>query len=162
MNPATLSDPRWFWSYFVVLWCAVGAILSLVGGWYHLASAFPVSASGTADGPRFRFASGSVGVRWLPVSYRSVLFCTVSSSGLQLSVLPLFRFMHPPMFIPWSAVESADRERWWLMTVMALSLRSTSRQVRLVGKAGTAAFEAYERHRLLAGDALTPRSAPDR
>jgi hypothetical protein len=143
----TLSEPQWFCSFFVGLWLSVGAILSFVGGWHRLAGRFPVSSSAAVQGRRFRFVSGAVGLGLLPVSYRSCLFCMVSSVGLELSVFPIFRFMHPPMFIPWSAVEEATRERWWFISVATLRLRGFSQQVRLVGKAGAAALEAYECYR---------------
>ena len=139
-----LGEPPVFFAFFVALWLSIHAILSTIAGWGSLAARFPVSYPAAAQGRRFRFVSGSLGSRWFPVAYRSCLSCRVSSAGLELSVLPMFRFMHPPMFIPWSAVEEAKREQRWLLPVTVLRLRGVPHQLRLAGTAGKAAFEAYE------------------
>lgn len=128
----------------LAMWLVIGAILSTVSGWRELAGHFPASVSSAAEGRDFRFASGTLGSPALPIRYRYCLTCSVSAAGLRLSVLPLLRFMHPPMFIPWSAVERATRDVWWLATVTTLRLRGFSSQLRLAAEAGVAAFDACE------------------
>jgi hypothetical protein len=134
-------------AFGVALWLCVLLILSLVGGWKRIADQFPASVSPVDEGRHFRFVWGTVGSPSLPIVYRACLFCTVSPAGLKVSVFPLFRFMHPPMFIPWSAVDAASRDRWGLGTLTTLRLRGSSQRLRLMGDAGIAAFEAHEVHR---------------
>ena len=131
-------------TFVVAMWLLIGAILSTVSGWRELAGHFPVPGSSAVEGRQFRFASGTLGSAALPIRYRYCLTCAVSPTGLRLSVLPLLRFMHPPMFIPWSAVERATRDVWWLATVTTLRLRGFSSQLRLAAEAGVAAFDACE------------------
>jgi hypothetical protein len=134
-------------TFVVAAWLLIGAILSSTSGWKQLAGQFPLPAVPAIEGRPFRFVSGTVGSPAFPIRYRTCLACSVSSAGLALSVLPLLRFMHPPMFIPWSAVERATRDALWLATVTTLGLRGFSLQLRLAGEAGISAFEAYEGYR---------------
>ncbi len=39
------------------------------------------------------------------VNYSSCLTVYVSKDGLYLSVWPMFRLGHPPLFLPWSAIQ---------------------------------------------------------
>jgi hypothetical protein len=55
-----------------------------------------------------------------PVNYGNCLFATVGRRGLALSILLPFRFMHPPLVIPWSAVERCEQVRFWLLRHVAV------------------------------------------
>lgn len=132
---------------FPLCWLAVLAILSVVSGWPRLAERFPVRAVRGIDERRFRFVSGSLGGRLLPVAFRSALVCGVSSDGLELSVLPFFRVFHPSMFIPWSAVEAVTYERHWFVMTTTLRLRESPAQIQLLGAAGDAVRETWDRLR---------------
>lgn len=43
-------------------------------------------------------------MRWL-ANYRNCLRLGANQDGLYLAVLFLFRFMHPPLFVPWSEIK---------------------------------------------------------
>jgi hypothetical protein len=67
---------------------------------------------------RWTFISARMGVRegdsLLGVekplfSLRNCLNIAVSETGLRLSVFPLFRLFHPPLFIPWNHVSAQNR-----------------------------------------------------
>jgi hypothetical protein len=132
---------EWFLPLFVVTWAFTCAMLSIVGGWHRLAVRFP--ASSAIDGEKYRFASMSLGSGFFPVSYRSSLFVTVGHSGLALSVLFLLRVMHPPLFIPWSAIETVRSERSWLLSGKAVYLRGFNKRLLFRGRAGKKILEAF-------------------
>lgn len=104
----------------VVAWLGACALISLMGGWHRLAARF--CSESAIDGEEIRFASMSIGTGLFPARYRRVLFVTVGPSGIGLSVIFLFRVLHPLLFIPWSAVESAQRERSWLVHHVAVNI----------------------------------------
>lgn len=90
--------------FFVVIWSGVVLLLSWVGGWRALAASYRATQPFT--GEQFRARVG-----WMRgTRYRGVLSLGADSMGLSLSVFPLFRMGHPPLFIPWSDISfSKDR-----------------------------------------------------
>jgi hypothetical protein len=137
--PAFLQPP-WFFLYFGLLWFGVTGVLAHGSGWATLAERF--RSDDSVQGERFRFASGSMGRRWVPVSYSNCLFVTVTPTGLRLSVFLPFRFLSPPLWIAWTDVESVSQKRILLMRVTTLVLREAWPRVSLRGAAGTAIYEA--------------------
>ena len=43
-------------------------------------------------------------MRWL-ANYNNVLTLGASQEGLYLAAMPFFRFMHPPLLVPWSNIK---------------------------------------------------------
>jgi hypothetical protein len=105
------SHPGWsaviFSAYFVALWCFVATIISFVGGWFQLSRKFKLVRpfDGVSEGLR----SGQM--RWL-AHYGNCLRLGANGDGLYLSVLFLFRFMHPPLLVPWSEIKVRRKKRW--------------------------------------------------
>ena len=85
--------------YFVCLWFLVTATISFVGGWLSLAN--PYRTRVPFNGAKWRMQSGQM--RWL-ANYKNVLTLGVSPQGLYLASMFLFRFMHPPLLVPWSEI----------------------------------------------------------
>lgn len=142
--PRTLLEPQWFVPLFAAMWFGIGALLSYLAGWPGLAARF--RASQATDGERFRFASGLVGaISWFPVSYSSCLFFTVGNTGFLVSVFFLFRFLTPPLFIPWVQVESITEGRFWFVRHMAVRIRGCSTRIMVPGRAGQSIAQAYAR-----------------
>lgn len=118
----TSPDGGWFLLAFIGLWLAISGFLSLSGGWYELSKRF--KSDEAIDGRRFRLCSAAVGSRVFPVGYGSCLFAIVGRRGLALSVLFPFRFLHPRLVIPWSAVERCEEVRgWWFIRHIAVYVR---------------------------------------
>lgn len=138
-------DSQWFVPAFVVFWLMICGLLSLLGGWYELAQRFK-SADGF-DGERFYFKSGAIGWRSFPVSYGSCLFATVGPRGIALSILLPFRFLHPPLLIPWSAVSRCERVRFWFMNQVAVQVTGFNRRLLFGGALGRRIFEEWTRAR---------------
>jgi hypothetical protein len=86
--------------YFLCLWFLVGAIISFIGGWFSLAKVYRTRVP--FDGAKWRMQSGQM--RRL-TNYNNVLTLGVSPEGLYLASMFLFRFMHPPLLVPWSEIK---------------------------------------------------------
>src|SRR5271167_2103113 len=93
--------------YFLCLWLLVGATISVIGGWFSLAKVYRTQVA--FDGTKWRMQSGQM--RWL-ANYNNVLTIGVSQQGLYLASMFLFRFMHPPLLIPWSEIKVRRKTGW--------------------------------------------------
>ena len=132
-------DLRWFLPLFIGGWLAVSCFLSLVGGWHALAKRYRCTTS--APGKLYSFASMGLGRGLFPVSYGSCLFVRLDSAGIALSVFPLFRFFHPKLFIPWSAVSDCKRERFWFMNCTAVYVSEPQTRMLFIGRFGRELYE---------------------
>jgi hypothetical protein len=148
MQPSTPPDalPQWFFPLFALSWLAISALLSLIGGWHSLAQEFRAEDDGS--GERFYFVSGGLGARFAPVSYRGCLFVTVGDRGIRLSIFFLFRFLSPPLFIPWEEVSSVEERRFLFFRHTVIHLRDRWQEISLVGKAARCVQEVFARVRV--------------
>jgi hypothetical protein len=138
----TYLEPQWFIPLFALMWLGVTGLLAHLSGWTSLARSYRAGAP--SNGERFRFVSGSMGLRFLPVSYGSCLFVRVEKQGFHLSILLPFRFLTPPLFIPWSDVESAVESRFLLFRYTVLTVRSQWPRITIRGAAGTALSRTFQ------------------
>lgn len=125
---------------FALLWFGIGALLARIGGWSTLAGLY--RAKYPVVGERFRFVSASMGRERLPVNYKACLFMVVNRYGLHISILFPFRFRSPPLFIPWSAVESITEKRSMRTFGIAVRLRNCWPIICVPGRAGHMIREA--------------------
>jgi hypothetical protein len=102
--------------YFLCLWLLVSATVSVIGGWFSLSKVYRTEAR--FDGPKWRMQSGQM--RWL-ANYNNVLTIGVSQRGLYLASMFLFRFMHPPLFVPWSEIK-VRRSKGWMFEYVIFTL----------------------------------------
>ena len=143
MDPASdiSGTVGWLILLIIVAWLGVCALISLMGGWHRLATKF--RAASASRGEEIRFVSMTLGTGLFPARYRNALFVTVGPSGVGLSVVFLFRVLHPPLFIPWSAVESVQRERSWLVNHVAVSIHDFDKRLFFRGRAGKKILETF-------------------
>lgn len=132
---------QWFPLFFVALWLGICGLFAFVSGWRSLATQFIARAR--PEGKRFRFVSGSMGLRWLPVRYNNCLSVTVAPAAMHLSILFPFRFLSPPLLIPWGDVETIERRRLFFFTYHVLTLKRQWPRISLFGRAGTAVQQAF-------------------
>ncbi len=137
----TYMEPQWFFPMFAVMWLVISAVLSHVGGWASLAKQFRTIDPGA--GEHFRFVSGSMGRGTFPVSYGGCLFVAVSDGGFRLSIMFLFRFQSPPLFIPWSKVESIEHKRLLFVDYIRIRVRDRWPVISIRGRAGQCMSVAY-------------------
>jgi hypothetical protein len=93
----------------------VFVIISNLGGWASLAEQYrsrePFAVS------RWSFQSGQF--RWL-AGYNNCLTVGANPHGLYLSIFPLFRIAHPPLFIPWREISVSRQKVLWVKQVRLL------------------------------------------
>ena len=97
---ATHNLPVILPTYLIGLWLLISAIVSYIGGWFSLSRAF--CAPDEFKGPKWKFQSGRM--RW-GTNYGSILTLGANQDGLYLAVMPLFRFMHPHLLVPWNEIK---------------------------------------------------------
>jgi hypothetical protein len=102
--------------YFLWLWLLVGATISVIGGWFSLAKVYRTEVA--FDGTKWRMQSGQM--RWL-ANYNNGLTIGVSQLGLYLASMFLFRFMHPPLLVPWSEIK-VRRKTGWVFEYVILTM----------------------------------------
>jgi len=102
--------------YFLSLWLLVSAIGSLVGGWFSLAKVYRTRVA--FNGAKWKMQSGQM--RWL-ANYNNVLTIGVGEQGFYVASMFLFRFMHPPLLIPWSEIK-VQRKKGWVFEYVILIL----------------------------------------
>jgi len=99
--------------YLLSLWFLVAATMSLIGGWFSLAKVYRTQVP--FSGTKWKMQSGQM--RWL-ANYNNVLTLGVSPQGLYLASMFLFRFMHPPLLVPWSEIKVRRKKGWVFETVI--------------------------------------------
>jgi hypothetical protein len=100
---------------FPLFWCFVVWMISLIGGWQRLAERY--RAQQPASGKKWFSQYGYVN----RARYRNALNLATNDAGVFIEVMPIFRFCHPPLFIPWRELHNPRnvvyRRRWPLVQV---------------------------------------------
>lgn len=81
--------------FFPLLWFVVLFLISSTGGWRALAEVYYFN--GTFLGTKWYMQSARF--RW--AGYNNILTIGANAEGLYFVPFFLFRFSHPPLFIPW-------------------------------------------------------------
>jgi hypothetical protein len=137
--PPDPSSP-WFALFFAVMWFGITGFLSVLSGWYGFAAQW--RSQGKPAGERFHMRSASIGKPFMPVGYGNVLTITVSDLGLGLAVLFPFRFLSPPLFIPWSQVSSVYEGRFLFFRHVVVQPINHRSRIKLYGEVGNKALAA--------------------
>ena len=139
------DSPFWpllFPLVFALMWLGVTFGLSRAAGWPELARRFRFD--GAVEGERFAMASGSIGAsKGFPVGYRNALQVAVNPRGFGLGMFFLFRFMSPPLFIPWADVASVSDQRRWFRHYAEVHLQGSAIRILIAGKAGESLLRTH-------------------
>lgn len=132
------------------MWLLVSFLLAQIG-WNQLREFATMEAP---EGQNFYMQNATVG----GPRYKGALTFVVAERGLYLRPIWLFRFSHPPLFVPWHAFEShIPQKMMWLYTTL-FTIRTTRRQkVRITLESKTlceAVIEKIERSRASNPDSL--------
>ena len=93
--------------FFIAIWVFALWIIALTGGWSRLAKHYSIKDTlNPYQGKKLRRKFGRLG----GTSYKRVLIVGANMQGLYLSVDILFRVFHPPLFIPWSDIQTEERK----------------------------------------------------
>ena len=98
--------------YALALWLLVSAVISYIGGWTTLAKRFRLRVPFVGE----RWTGRSGQMRWI-AGYGNCLTVGCNPHGLYLAMMPLFRFRHPPLLIPWEEVAVSRRQIVFLLYV---------------------------------------------
>jgi len=90
--------------YAIALWLLVSALISYIGGWTTLAKRFRLRVPFTEE----RWLGQSGQMRWI-AGYGNCLTVGCNHQGLYLAMMPLFRFRHPPLLVPWDEITITRR-----------------------------------------------------
>jgi hypothetical protein len=159
-NMPAVPAPNLDWQFlllaipaFLCFWSFVVANIAIIGGWHRLGKLYrrdDVTFS-IADGrpvEKYRWSSLKMGPRFFPTNYGNCITVSLSDEGLGLKVMPLFRPLHPPLLVPWSAVESCalDKELGFFDRA-AIQLVGVPHPIRIYGRAGRAVDAYLAAHR---------------
>jgi hypothetical protein len=127
---------------FPLFWLGITGLLSVVGGWRELAGSYAAEPA-AFQGVRPLHATGALRRLLLPVNYSHTLRVHVWSDGFGLATMRLFRFMHPPLFIPWTAVRSCEEGALLFWPYVEVRLHGSSIAIMVGGQAGRAIREGW-------------------
>ncbi|WDI44613.1 hypothetical protein [Bremerella sp. P1] len=102
--------------FIVALFCGFTLLIAFLGDWGLLAKSF--RAREKPSGKFFYFRSAGVGM----ASYRNMLTVGVTAKGLYLAVFFPFRFVHPPLLIPWSEIKDIHENKFFSWRNYCLSI----------------------------------------
>ena len=142
------ASPIFFPLYFVTLWLTIAAILSTFGGWRALADIFR-APDGFSVEPGERFRARSIQVRriaLLPASYNNCITLGVTSRGLYLVPMLIFRFLHPALLIPWHDVIAVREGRFLWRPYADVELRGADAELRIYGTVGGLVRSQWQAH----------------
>ncbi len=134
-------DPEgpWFLPFFAFVWLAMNVVLAFSSGWISLAKSFRAQTSLPPE--RFRFASASIGRHWFPVGYGNCLTISVSSHGIGFAAALPFRFLSPPLLIPWSQISQVSRGEYFFVPTVRIRLKEHWVMIQVRGQVGEKVVE---------------------
>lgn len=134
------ASPVGFLLLFLIFWCGVNAILSLLSGWYQLSKKFlcPTDFQTTHS---CGLTSMTLGIPFFPVNYSHCIFVRIGEAGIRISILFLFRILSPPILIPWREIESVRRVRYMLFNSTVINLKNDNQRFRFFWRTGETIFE---------------------
>ena len=126
---------------FVVFWLLLNSGIARVGGWHGLGKTY--RAKQLVKGSTYRAVSGCMSDT-LPVRYGACMSVTVVPDGFYVLMwIPLFRFRHPPLYVPWSALESVSEEYRYFIYNVDIKFKDQNNEMWIKGKAGQAIYTSY-------------------
>ncbi|WP_300395787.1 hypothetical protein [Henriciella sp.] len=91
------------------MWFGIVGFLAWAGGWRNLAKSYGGALPPDFEGRKLRTVTLGRG-RFPRVHYRSVLWAEFETDRLLLKPHVLFRWVHPPLIIPRTDIQAAERK----------------------------------------------------
>ena len=132
---------------FVVSWLVITGGISVLGGWHGLAARY-AEPDGFDVEPEQRFRFRSILLRrlpWFPARYRGCVTVSLTPLGCHLAVLVVFRFRHPPLLIPWSAMVRCEEGSLLGFRWTDVEVRDADPVIRIYASAGAAVAAEWRR-----------------
>ncbi|GAB5488715.1 MAG: hypothetical protein Pars2KO_22850 [Parasphingorhabdus sp.] len=128
-----------FPALFAGIYFLVCKLISL-RGWQGYANRYTGQADFPAD---FTWQSLMIGGNIAPANYQFVATGAVNDDGIFLKMGPFFKAFHPPLFIPWSAIDSIEQKKAIKGVYTAITCADLPRLV-LFRKFGDAVFAKWQ------------------
>lgn len=127
---------------FPIFWCAIVFLVGLIGGWQNLAGQYSthLTYNTSISDAVARFSGESMEIGFMG-NYRSTTNIALFVDGILLSQGFLFKFGHPPMFIPKSEIQGMKWQKHFFRDCLFLTLPSTT--IRIYGRAGKAIYDRF-------------------
>ena len=130
---------------FVVLWMLVVAVVARIGGWRALAERYEDPGSAEPE-RRHRFQSVVLRrVALIPARYRGSVHIGIGAAGLFLTPVLVFRFQHPPLLIPWTAIARCEEGSLLGLRWVAVEVRDATPTLRFYGRMGEEVMADWRR-----------------
>jgi len=97
--------PNEFAIFFLFIWILVNFLISRLTGWARMAGHYPAEGGYSGKVWRFQTLTTRRGM-----GYKGSANVGADSRGLYLSLFFLFRFGHPPMFVPWRDITITEKQ----------------------------------------------------
>jgi hypothetical protein len=137
---------------FVAFSIVVGGAMAGSGGWRSLAERYPARVPGPGDEERYRFSSLRTSGGLLGTArYDGCVTVGIGADGMSLALWAPFRLFHPPLFIPWEAVEACRIIPWLRGDLVQLTVGGGGTLTFADGTAKAIARRAEERGLPLTG-----------
>lgn len=143
------KNPIGFLIFFLIIWFGVGTITAYTSGWRALATRFlsNIKAVPFSNNDYHRMASGVMGPKdSMMVNYRNCLILTYNPQGIHLQLYFLFRFLCPPLLIPWEQVYNVEEETYWFFTYYTISIKDSPYRIMVHGVAGERLIEVFQQY----------------
>lgn len=135
--------------FFAAVWLLVAAILATVGGWAELARQYR-DPGHDFRGNIVQLPGSSLSMRRgrmpFPANYKHCVTLTLPGTGLHLRVMSVFRFRHPPLFIPWGQMERVEPGSILRWRTLTLRPAGSSTRIYLWGRTARVVEDAWQRH----------------
>jgi hypothetical protein len=123
------------------MWFGISGLLALLGDWWRLSKLFPDPDPPQA--PLFGYPSG---ISMNSMNYRSCVTAVADEDGIHLRISLIFRFMHPPLLIPWSAIGSITQKKILFFTQYEAVVEPTGTKITFGRRTGKAVFEQWQQY----------------
>jgi hypothetical protein len=108
--------PILFIPAFILFWCFVVKLISIMSGWNRLAQCFRTEVE--PAGRSFKWRSMRMGLS----NYNGCLNAVVCEEGLYLSLMFIFKVGHPPLLIPWMEIYDPVEEKFFFWRFTKISV----------------------------------------
>lgn len=153
LAPATRAEPLWDLSFipgwavvliivgiFVTLFTAIYFLVCFITaarGWMSYGSRYRSEFEFPANAQNFGAQSMMIGGNIAPANYRHAVTVGLSEDGIHLRMGTFFKSFHPPLFVPWDAVERVSQEKAIKGVYTAVNVKQMPRLVFFKGLGDT-------------------------
>ncbi|MGV3548527.1 hypothetical protein [Rhizobium sp.] len=103
--------------FFTLLWVSITLLMSWIGGWGRVGKRY--AATGVPpQGAVLKHVTGMFGV----TRYKHVLTVITTDTGLYIENRKVFRFGHPPLFIPFTAIYQPRKQTLFFWEFVAFGV----------------------------------------